>query len=401
MAIVTKKDRKKPSKLLKRIRAAVEAGKHKKAKRLIIEWLRSFGAKRLAVRLAYRQMPSHQRPDKSELDAIAAGLDPFAGTDEPVFVNMQAKKDQPDDYRLTMDFGIRNRALQYLLLLPLREAVTLHPNQHGLKGTHKAIQRAAAAMSDGHVWAIEIDIKNFYPSFNGKALPSYLPFPKKVSQKVLLGEHLNLKGGPSLSSAFGCEGDVDYYPTLLNDTLVEARRGLLQGSAVSPLVAEALLAPTLHLIPKIGVFVSYVDNILLLAKTKEDVVAMFKVLRSALQAHPAGPFQPKMKPFDAGQPIEFLGHKLTFKEGVVHTEVDDDNLQKFKHRVTSEMNYLKTQGAKLAPPAFTRRCRKLAKYIGFWSDSFKLCHGVQDMRDHWLGELKLLSQAVCHAPAKA
>jgi hypothetical protein len=238
LAIVTKKDRKKPSKLLKRIRGAAEAGKYKKADWLIIEWLRSLGAKRLAVRLACRQMPPHQRPDKSELDAIAADLDPFAGTNEPVFVKMQAKEDQPDDYRLTMDFGIRNRALQYLLLLPLREAVRLHPNQYGLKGQHKAIQHVTAAMSDGHRWAVEIDIKDFYPSFNGKELPRHLPFPKKVSERVLLGEHLNLKGGPSLSSAFGCEGDDEYYPTLLNDKLVEARRGIPQGSAVSPYVPK-------------------------------------------------------------------------------------------------------------------------------------------------------------------
>ena len=105
MIIATRRHRK----LLKRIRAAVQAGKSKKAEWLIVEWLRSLGAKRLAVRFAYRGMPSHRRPNKSELDAIAAGLDPFTGTDEVVLANMQAKEDQPDDYRLTMDFGIRNR----------------------------------------------------------------------------------------------------------------------------------------------------------------------------------------------------------------------------------------------------------------------------------------------------
>jgi hypothetical protein len=367
----------------------------------MIEWLRSLGAKRYAVRLAYRRMPKQQRPDKSELDTIAAGLDPFAGTDEPVFVNMQAKEDQPDDYRLTMDFGIRNRALQYLLLLPLREAVTLHPNQYGLKGQYKAVQHVAAALGDGYRWAIEIDIKNFFPSFNGKELLRHLPFPKKVSERVLLGEHLNMKGGPTLSSAFGCEGDDEYYPTLLNDKLVEARRGIPQGSAVSPLVAEALLAPTLHLIPKIGVFVAYADNILLLAKTKEDVVTMSKVLRSALQAHPVGPFQPKMKQFDADQPIRFLSHKLTFKNGTVHIEIADHKLQEFKHRVTSEVIFLKQANGKLSPLAFERRSQELAKYIRSWAASFRLCDGVQDMRDHWLGELKVLSQAVPHAQSKA
>jgi hypothetical protein len=52
MAIVTQEHCQQPGKLLKRIRAAIQAGKSKKAEWLIVEWLRSFGAKRLAVRLA-------------------------------------------------------------------------------------------------------------------------------------------------------------------------------------------------------------------------------------------------------------------------------------------------------------------------------------------------------------
>jgi hypothetical protein len=80
MAIVTRKHRKWPSKQLKRIRAAVQAGKRKKAKWLAIEFLRSREAKRLAVRLAYRAMPLHRRPHRSKLDAIAEALDPWKGS---------------------------------------------------------------------------------------------------------------------------------------------------------------------------------------------------------------------------------------------------------------------------------------------------------------------------------
>jgi hypothetical protein len=60
MAIVTQKHRKRPGKLLKRIRAAVQAGKRKKANWLVVEWLRSPEAKRLAGRWAYRAMPAHR-----------------------------------------------------------------------------------------------------------------------------------------------------------------------------------------------------------------------------------------------------------------------------------------------------------------------------------------------------
>ena len=342
MSIVTPKHRKRPSKLLKRIRAAVQVGKWKKVNSLVVEWLRSFEAKRLAVRLACRKMKDC-RPDKSELDAIAARLDPWKGSNEEVFVVHIPKENNPDDVRQTMAFGIENRALQHLVLRVLRELVELHPSQfqtnpYGPRGTHPAIEHVKKALTEGYVWAIEHDIKDCYPSFNGKELSNFLPLPKKVIEAVLLCEHLNLKGGYSLSQSSGSvvcgNGDEE---GLLNDELAKVRQGLSQGSAASPLVAEAMLSTTLYQIPKIGVIVAYADNILLLAKTKGDVVSMSKCLGSALKAHPVGPLYSKAKCFDPGQPIEFLGHKLTVKNGLVRIEPDDQNLQKFRRRVESEL----------------------------------------------------------------
>jgi hypothetical protein len=215
MSIVTPKHRKQSGKLLKRIRAAVQAGKWKKANWLILEWLRSPEAKRLAVRLARRNMKVHCRPHKSELDAIAEHLDPWKGSNEDVFVVNIPKENNPDDVRQTMAFGIENRSLQHLVLLVLRELVELHPSQYqtnpyGPRGTHPAIERVKKALSDGYVWAIEYDIKDCYPSFNGKELSNFLPLPKKVIEAVLLSEHLNLKGGYSplhSSGSVSCEKD--------------------------------------------------------------------------------------------------------------------------------------------------------------------------------------------------
>ena len=125
------------------------------------------------------------------------------GSNEDVFVVNIPKENNPDDVRQTMAFGIDNRALQYLVLLVLRELVELHPSQYqtnpyGPRGTHPAIEQVKKALSEGYVWAIEYDIKDCYPSFNGKELSNFLPLPKKVIEAVLLCEHLNLKGGYSL-----------------------------------------------------------------------------------------------------------------------------------------------------------------------------------------------------------
>ena len=175
---------------------------------------------------------------------------------------------------------------------------------------------------------------------------------------------------------------------LLNDELAKAQRGIPQGSAASPLVAEVLLAPMIYLIPEIGGIVAYADNILLLAKSKEDVVSMSNALWSALKAHPAGPFQPKVKHFQATEPIDFLGHRFTRANGVVRIDPTPQNTAKFTKRMEAKLQRLKS--AKLTPIARARRIRRLRREILSWTNAFKLCNNIETVRIHWLGKLTQL-----------
>jgi hypothetical protein len=138
------------------------------------------------------------------------------------------------------------------------------------------------------------------------------------------------------------------------------------------------------MVPATGVIVSYADNILMLAKSRDDVVSMANALRCALKAHPAGPLQPKRKLFDPGQPLEFLGHKLTVKMKGVRVEPDDHNLQKFKCRVTSELAKLQ----KLTPSKRANRRQRLELTVRSWMANFKLCDDIDVFRAHWLGRIK-------------
>ena len=287
----------------------MDTGNKAKARRLALIWLRSFEAKRLCVRLACWKMKLHLRPKPSELDVIAGRLDPWRGTGEAVYVNRRSKEHQPDDYRHVMSFGIENRSLQYLLLLVLRELMPLHPAHYGTRGhgTHEAIETVLKAISEGYLWVIEFDIKECFPSFDWKRVPDWVPLPRKVSENVLLGKHLTLIGGYSLSWLFGREGDDDWFPDLLNADLADARRGIPQGSAVSPFLAAALLADALHRFPSWVSSSRFPTILLLLAKSKDDAMAMSKGLWGALQAHPAGRLRPKVKRFDPGEPFDFLG----------------------------------------------------------------------------------------------
>ena len=133
------------------------------------------------------------------------------------------------------------------------------------------------------------------------------------------------------------------------------------------------------MIAKIGVVVAYIDNIHLLAKTEDDAASMSNVLGSALKTHPAGPFQPKIKQFKGGEPIDFLGHKLTRKNGVIRIEPSDDNHQNFKEQVASECAYL--QKASLGP----HKRQKKSSTVGSgtyrsWTAHFRLCDGIEEIR---------------------
>ena len=161
-----------------------------------------------------------------------------------------------------------------------------------------------------------------------------------------------------------------------------ARRGIPQGSAASPIVAEAMIAIALKAVPTLGVLIiAYADNILLLAKTKSDRDSMTKALLAAFEAHPVGRLRLSPRTFAPGEPIEFLGHRLTPCEGGVHIEPDDDNKRKFEDRMKSKLRSL----AKTKRQTGRRKAlHDIKKHIQSWVGAFTLCDDIQKIRSYWL-----------------
>jgi hypothetical protein len=385
------------------IRSAHLAGKHKKLKYLSHRYLNSYHARLVATELARRTMKPHQRLPKALVPTVASGLDPWAGTSEEVRVNMIPK--ESGDHRLTMDFGTENRALQYLLLRLLRHIADLHPHQFGTGngGPHAAIKNVAQAMQDGHLWAVEIDIEQCFPSFGGDKVADLLPLPKEVTGRVVLSRHLNLVPGNLLYLLEGVSGSVhegvpygvphttSFGPAgglgfLGAKVLAEARQGLPQGSAVSSLVAEMLLALPLKRLPKVGRVFGYIDNFLIMAKSEDDAVSMTLNLRSALKAHPAGPLRPKIRGrFRPGEPIDFLGHRLATHQGTVLIEPSPPHRQEFEAKMKKELSCL--SATSLSPAARARKIRGLGTYVHSWTAAFKLWPQAEIRRKHWLAKL--------------
>jgi hypothetical protein len=291
-----------------------------------------------------------------------------------------------------MEFGIENRALQYLVRPPLEILADIVPFQYTLKGgTKAAIEHVVKAMSEGPVWAIELDVKDCYPSFDGKKLPSLIPLPKEVTDHVIVSEYLQLVPG-NIGYHFGPTGvDDPGLPWELEKTLVDARRGIPQGSAASPLVAETMLAIALRQIPDgVGHSVVFGDNCLVMAKEEGDVVQIVKALGGALEHHPAGRLWPKIESFRPGETINFLGRSFTPQAGgKIRITPSPKNREKFEATVTAGLKHL--QFSKLGKRARKRRHRELIRYVSSWAAAFSLCEGIDELRTFWLQRIAKVS----------
>ena len=133
--------------LLRQVR---EASRFNERTYRVRKYLGSFDAALHATFEAYDAMEKEDRPDPQELPSIAGSLDPWKGTEEPVHVH-RIPKDSPGQYRTVLEFGIQNRALQYLVRDVLIAVLELHPNQYATRGgVHAAIKHTKQALSDGY-----------------------------------------------------------------------------------------------------------------------------------------------------------------------------------------------------------------------------------------------------------
>jgi hypothetical protein len=388
-------------KMLTRIKSMHAAGKKKLRDRLIVQYQQSIDARVLAVLEAYYALPPSRRPARKMLAAIAEAIRPCQPSKEPVIVHMIPKPN--GDYRAVNDFGIEQRARQYLFVPILETVADLHPDQYAIRGgVPAAIDRVVTLEKEGYGWKIETDVKNCFTSFAGTNLDEYIPVMKRVIDYVISATHLNVVPGPSIKYHFGLGSageDDPGDPVAFTKVLSVARQGLPQGSAVASIATEILLAQPLKSLPTTARIVCYADNILVMAKTKEDAVLVTSALWSALQAHPAGHLQPKLKSQSIpGQPFEFLGHQITPTKSSVNIAPAPKNEAKFTSRLQKDL-------AAIANPACLESNRNkiaddLRHFIDGWTASFWRCPGMPDRKTACLLELEKVLKLADEASAK-
>jgi hypothetical protein len=388
--------RKQVDKFIRRVASAHKAGKKKRCAYLASQYLQSFDARLVATWRAYRKLNRHRRPDRKLLPSIAASLSPWAGTKETAVVNMK-EKGSNGGYRLPMDFGIENRALQYLLVPLLGATADLHPEQYLMRGgVPAAIDRVKELLLDGYVWTVESDIADCFPSFEGGNIHNFLPLPEKVIRHVVMADDLSIVPGNKLISLFGpAEGD-EGDPVMLARFLADARRGIPHGSAAASLIVEMLLAGPLKTLPtNIGVVPSYADNMLIMARCEKDAVTMKETLWLALKGHSVGQLQPKERSKSGpGEPVAILGHRLQLKGHDVKITPSPENDNKFHQHVTRGLKYLNKTSHPTS--ARQRRARELRGYVGSWTANFCRCEGMAERKTLWLAKIDAAIGAIGH-----
>jgi hypothetical protein len=373
-------------KILARVAAAYTAKDFRRYKYLTTKYFQSHDARCLAVFKGYKALSRKRRRGlKSNLPIIAKSLNCRFRSDEEVVV--LTKKKGEDDYRLVLDFGIVNRARQYLVERVIAATANLHPEQYLTRGgVPAAIKRVASLMLDGYEWAIETDIKQCYPSFSAENMHTVLPLPKEVIDNVIMARGYNLIPGDSLLYLYGPAPDDEGAPCLLEEQIAKARRGIPQGSAVASLAVEILLAPVLKALPSVAIVPSYADNMLTMAKTKEDAVSVTQALLSALQGHPVGPLTPSFRgKFGPDDTIEFLGRRLRLIGSAVHITPSEENEAEFHLEFKQRLSKVKETTAKLT--VRRERARDLKRYVSSWTGAFGCCDGMKERKKVYLAKV--------------
>ncbi len=394
-----------------KIQRLVAAGRWRKAKRRQRIDLGSSCARITKVSKANAKMPKHRRLNREGVLAVAANLNSWHGTREPVKV-IAARKPS-GGHRPIMSFGLRNRALQYLAKAAIEPFAELHPGQYALRGTERAVRDLLDAMND-HPYVTVTDIRNAFGSFDADAVVQLVPLPRVVAERTLISCNLNLvfkhndlnggeggksagkiapeelnsfeqspasgvrntlavqgvdagnEGQGSLSSPYCCSGAHGQF-------LTSVRLGIPQGSAVSTLVCEMLLAPVLRALPAETRVVSYADDIAMPARTPDEARRNDLSLVRALRRSPAGPLTEKYcKTVATEHGFAYLGYWFDKKHGAPRARPTRENLREFESKL--ERHYCRivdglVMNGRVWPPDL-RKIDALLNCIRGWANGF-------------------------------
>ena len=321
---------------LRRIRKAHRAG-DPQLPYLIQKYLTSYDARIAASRLAAKKMPWYRRPKETELKSIAKSSECFSGDAR----RGQAPTDPEKREHVSSNIGLRERAPRTPKSRALGPLCRRRTAPAAIRDPWRRTRshRRGRERDESRLCPCDRDrYQRLLRELRREQAGGFGPGSEEGDRENIASrapEYHHQHIPPYHSPPFG-PANTDPGEAPFEKYLADARRGIPQGPAASPILAEMLLAPLLFPIPPGGQLVAYADNVLLMAKNKSDADAMTESFGSALKKHPAGQLWPKIKSFSAGGPIDFLGHRLTAHGDEVRVQPTPENREKFERKMKTD-----------------------------------------------------------------
>ncbi|MEW6090061.1 MAG: reverse transcriptase domain-containing protein [Pseudomonadota bacterium] len=232
------------------------------------------------------------------------------------YVRVRFKMKSSGGKRPIFAFGPQHKTAQKMVRRLLKPNVMPREWQFTLKGVPAAISYVRTKPCADTAWACTLDIKNFYGSFVDEEVRALLSFlPSKVVGNVVL------TNGMLLTDMAGV--------ALYGEPLQDARPGVPQGSAVSPLVGALAVSKLDLKLPPEVCFANYADDFLVIAPSEDQLEAATLAFASAVAELPGGTFtliRDQFAPLSTG--IVFLSHQLRLEDGKWVVAPSDEAISK-------------------------------------------------------------------------
>lgn len=229
-------------------------------------------------------------------------------------------------YRVIHDFGLKHRTAQIAIGQVLGAYLRPRSFQFTHKGVKRAIIRAKALIKAGYVYSARLDIKDFYPSFNAKALLDVLPIPKRIAVQTVVGQYMKemkLKGKISPYIGGMASPKIKLFHTL-------ARQGIPMGAATSPIIGMMIISRLAWVSIHGVMIINYADDFLVLAKSPALLEKARVKLAAAVGKLPGGHFNLVVKGEGSiSDEITFLGHVFSSDHGQVRVSPTPANIEAF------------------------------------------------------------------------
>lgn len=322
---------------------------------------------------------------------------------------LTAKAKSLGGYRPIFSFGWTDQARFRLLASSLFPFAGFHASQYQLRWHPEGRGRQAAceALLDrlnrlsgvpshedqpdtypgpvaGDYVFLQIDVRNYFGSIKGAWLQSH-PFLDGDLKRHVFTDNLMVKVSKEVRGRLG-----GAYDSVI-------RSGLPQGSALSALVAEWVMADILKGLACVpdGVFLfTYCDNIGVLAP-KEQAPACVELIRRTFGSSEAGSFDlTESKPVPATGGFRFLGLEFLVKDGTARAEAPVETVDQASILLLSEISRA------VAPQDF----RTLKMIVCGKAADWRLWGGAADWRDQMLNAIneaqtvmdRLTPSQACH-----